>query len=184
MFSPTSPPPPSPPSLSPSLHHQLSALYHGIQPRRILLFPRLPKDQYKLLLRLSDLFVDTRVYGSHTVASDALIQGLPLVTVPGPSFAARVGLSLAAAVGLSTELAVPSEKAWHDATLAMLRVSGGVRQGLSSRVAAASRGRCLGDSTRFATFVERLAAAALELRRHSPQWAVHHVFLGEARSLC
>ena len=35
-------------------------------------------------------FVDTAPFGSHTTVNDALFAGLPVVTMPGASFAGRV----------------------------------------------------------------------------------------------
>lgn len=62
---------------------------------RLLFLPRLTsKEQYRALLRLSDLFLDTRIYGAHTVASDAMFEGTPVITLPGEGFASRVSLSL------------------------------------------------------------------------------------------
>jgi hypothetical protein len=49
---------------------------------------------------LADLFLDTLPYGAHTTASDALWMGVPVLTVPGRSFAARVCASLVQAAGL------------------------------------------------------------------------------------
>ena len=49
---------------------------------------------------LADLALDTRAYSGHTTTSNALWTGLPVVTVPGQSFAARVSASLLSAVGL------------------------------------------------------------------------------------
>jgi predicted O-linked N-acetylglucosamine transferase (SPINDLY family) len=54
-------------------------------------------------LRFADLFLDTFPYNAHTTASDALRMGLPVLTICGRSFAARVAASLLTAVGL-TEL--------------------------------------------------------------------------------
>eukprot|EP00957_Ditylum_brightwellii_P209726 15362962-Ditylum_brightwellii.AAC.1 len=44
---------------------------------------------------VADLFLDTFLYGAHSTATDALMGGLPLLTVSfGNSFASRVGVSL------------------------------------------------------------------------------------------
>ncbi|MFQ8737094.1 MAG: hypothetical protein ACLSAH_14700 [Bilophila wadsworthia] len=50
--------------------------------------------------RLADLALDTRVYNGHTVTSDALWAGVPVVTAKGTHFASRVSASLLHAVGL------------------------------------------------------------------------------------
>jgi predicted O-linked N-acetylglucosamine transferase (SPINDLY family) len=49
---------------------------------------------------LADLFLDTWPCNAHTTASDALWAGLPVLTLRGESFAARVGASLLRAVDL------------------------------------------------------------------------------------
>jgi predicted O-linked N-acetylglucosamine transferase (SPINDLY family) len=51
-------------------------------------------------LALADLALDTAPCNSHTTASDALWMGVPLLTLSGRSFDARVGASLLHAVGL------------------------------------------------------------------------------------
>jgi hypothetical protein len=50
--------------------------------------------------RLADLFLDTAPYGAHTTASDALWMGVPVLTLDGRSFAARVCGSLVRSAGL------------------------------------------------------------------------------------
>jgi len=70
------------------------AAFHGLPRARLLLFPRLPKMDYSLLLGLADLFMDTRFYNAHTIATDAMYRGTPVLTLAGNSFAARVAASL------------------------------------------------------------------------------------------
>jgi hypothetical protein len=41
-----------------------------------------------------DLFLDSLVYGAHSTATDALMGGLPVLTLAGESFPQRVGASL------------------------------------------------------------------------------------------
>jgi predicted O-linked N-acetylglucosamine transferase (SPINDLY family) len=50
--------------------------------------------------RLADLFLDTFYYNAHTTASDALLEGLPVVTCIGEAFAGRVAASILNAAGL------------------------------------------------------------------------------------
>jgi hypothetical protein len=49
---------------------------------------------------VADLFLDTFPYGAHATATDALTAGLPVLTVPGKSFATRVCASMVAAAGV------------------------------------------------------------------------------------
>jgi protein O-GlcNAc transferase len=60
--------------------------------------------------RLADLFLDTHPYNAHTTASDALWAGLPVLTVLGKSFTARVCASVLSAIGLSELVAESIEK--------------------------------------------------------------------------
>lgn len=50
-------------------------------------------------LRATHLLLDTLNYNSHTSASDALWQGVPLLTFPGKRMHSRVAASIAFAVG-------------------------------------------------------------------------------------
>ena len=49
---------------------------------------------------MADLFLDTLPYNAHTLASDALWAGCPVVTCTGETFVSRVAGSLLRAVGL------------------------------------------------------------------------------------
>jgi len=55
----------------------------GVHPSRLLLIPYLDMPDYRRLLSLSDIFLDTRNYNAHTVASDSLQLGLPVLTLTG-----------------------------------------------------------------------------------------------------
>lgn len=79
----------------------------GQDPDRLIFAPRLPQDEHLARQRVADLFLDTFVVNAHTTGSDALWAGLPVLTLPGRQFAARVGASLVSAIGLP-ELIVKS----------------------------------------------------------------------------
>ena len=72
----------------------------GIAPERLIFADRIPSAQHLARMRLADLFMDSLPYNSHTTASDALWVGLPILTLQGKSFAARVASSLLTAMGL------------------------------------------------------------------------------------
>jgi predicted O-linked N-acetylglucosamine transferase (SPINDLY family) len=78
-------------------HH---ALAEGIDPQRLVFAGRMPNALHLARYRLADLFLDTAPYGAHTTASDALWMGVPVLTCPGLSFAARVCGSLVRAAGV------------------------------------------------------------------------------------
>ena len=72
----------------------------GIAAHRLCFAPKRPNPQHLARYRLADLFLDTFPYGAHTTASDAMWMGVPVVTMPGTSFAARVCAGLVQAAGL------------------------------------------------------------------------------------
>lgn len=81
------------------------ALGRGIAPERLVFAAPLPHAEHLGRLVHADLFLDTFAVNAHTTASDALWAGLPVLTLAGRQFAARVAASLVHAVGLP-ELAV------------------------------------------------------------------------------
>ena len=106
-----------------------AAAKHGMDPARLIFAPFLPREQHLQRLQAAGLFLDTDRYNAHTTASDALWAGVPLLTVPGPTFAARVAASLLRAArqedGILTDWDqyVPRavHLAQHTATLDVLR---------------------------------------------------------------
>jgi predicted O-linked N-acetylglucosamine transferase (SPINDLY family) len=72
----------------------------GIEPARLVFAPRADPESHLGRHSLADLFLDTLPCCAHTTASDALWAGLPLITVPGTSFAGRVSASLLKALDL------------------------------------------------------------------------------------
>ena len=66
----------------------------GIDPSRIFFTSHLPTQQHLNRIRQADLIVDTYPYGGHTLTSDALWAGTPVVTMIGETFASRVAASL------------------------------------------------------------------------------------------
>ncbi|MDO9710126.1 O-linked N-acetylglucosamine transferase, SPINDLY family protein [Paracraurococcus lichenis] len=72
----------------------------GVAPARLVFAPLAPNREHLARYALADLFLDTLPYGAHTTASDALWMGVPVLTVPGRGFQARVCASLVRAAGL------------------------------------------------------------------------------------
>ena len=80
----------------------------GIAPERLVFADPLPQAEHLARIGHADLFLDTFNVNAHTTASDALWTGLPVLTLAGQQFAARVGASLLNAIGLP-ELVAQSE---------------------------------------------------------------------------
>lgn len=120
----------------------------GIDPARLLFQPKLAHDAYLALYRHVDLFLDTWPYGAHTTASDALWAGTPLLTLPGETFASRVGLSLLSTLDLPELIA----NGVDDYVARALRIA--TTPGESARLRARLRDACAGsplfDMPRFA----------------------------------
>lgn len=72
----------------------------AVSPDRLVFAPMIDNAQHLARYRLADLFLDTFPYGAHTTASDALWMGVPVLTLPGRSFASRVCASLVRAAGI------------------------------------------------------------------------------------
>ncbi len=73
----------------------------GVNETRVIFAPRIPNDRHLARLANADLFLDTMPYNAHTTASDALWQGVPVVTCTGRTFPSRVATSLLHGVGLA-----------------------------------------------------------------------------------
>lgn len=72
----------------------------GIASDRLIFAPRMAHPEHLARLALADLALDPAPCTSHTTGSDALWMGVPLVTLVGRTFDARVGESLLRAVGM------------------------------------------------------------------------------------
>ena len=87
------------------------AAQHGIAADRLVFAPTQWTPEHLTRYPLADLFLDTTPYSAHTTTSDALWMGLPVITVPGRSFASRVCGSLVGAAGLP-DMICPDEQAY------------------------------------------------------------------------
>ncbi|MBV1776442.1 tetratricopeptide repeat protein [Burkholderiaceae bacterium DAT-1] len=76
---------------------------HGISAERLIFASRVPSlSDHLARYQLADMFLDTFPYNAHTTASDALLSGLPVITLAGHSFPSRVASSLLKAVGMES----------------------------------------------------------------------------------
>jgi predicted O-linked N-acetylglucosamine transferase (SPINDLY family) len=128
----------------------------GIDPARLVFQPKLAHDAYLALYRHVDLFLDTWPYGAHTTGSDALWAGAPLLTLPGETFASRVGYSLLSTLSLPELVATDVE----DYVARALRIAGppGEAGRLRARLREARSASPLFDMPRFARDFARAVA--------------------------
>ncbi|NYZ12162.1 tetratricopeptide repeat protein [Azospirillum sp. RWY-5-1] len=129
------------------------AAARGVDPARLVFAPKAPLPEHLGRHGLADLFLDTLPYNAHTTASDALWAGLPLLTVRGEGFAARVAASLLDAAGLP-ELVCGSLAEYEAAALRLARSPDKVAA-LKARLAAGRSSSALFDTDRFARALER-----------------------------
>ena len=92
----------------------------GVFAGRLVFAPRMKFEDHLARHTLADLFLDTLPCNAHTTASDALWMGLPVLTVPGPTFAGRVAASIVSAAGLS-ELVASSLEAYEAMAVELVR---------------------------------------------------------------
>lgn len=92
----------------------------GVAGSRLFFAERVAAEVHLGRQRFADLFLDTLPYNAHTTASDALWAGLPVLTMPGCSFAGRVAASLLTALGMA-ELIAPTEADYEAMAIALAR---------------------------------------------------------------
>ncbi len=132
----------------------------GLAADRLIFAPRVDPDRYRARLALADLFLDTMPYNAGTIASDALRMGLPLLTLQGTAFSARMASSLLTAVGLTDCIAISMEEYTRKAI--QIGQEPARLQALKSRLAGDTWARTLGDS---AGFTHRFEAVMKRVRK-------------------
>lgn len=85
------------------------ASVRGIAPERLVFAPRLAHAEHLARHACADLFLDTFYCGAHTTAADSLWAGLPVLTCPGETMAARISASIVRAAGMPELVAVDRE---------------------------------------------------------------------------
>lgn len=113
----------------------VEAELRGVNSARLIFARRLPLDEHLARHRLADLFLDTFPFNAHTTASDALWAGLPLLTLIGDSFAARVAASLLNTIGLR-ELIAKTQEEYEAKAIELatnLRLLKQIKQSLSTK---------------------------------------------------
>jgi predicted O-linked N-acetylglucosamine transferase (SPINDLY family) len=126
---------------------------NGVSPDRLIFATRVPSVADHLArIRQADLFLDTLPYNAHTTAADALWAGVPVLTCPGATFAARVAASLNRAIGLS-ELTVSSLEEYETLALSLARDSARIFA-LKAKLARHRGAHPLFDTKRFARNIE------------------------------
>jgi predicted O-linked N-acetylglucosamine transferase (SPINDLY family) len=83
---------------------------YSIEVNRVIFSERVSREEYLTRLKMIDLFLDTPIYGAGTTASDALWMGVPVLTILGTSFPARIASSVLTSFGMPELIANSMEE--------------------------------------------------------------------------
>lgn len=128
------------------------AVAAGLSPGRLIFADPAPHAEHLARHALADLVLDTWPYGAHTTASDALRMAIPVLTLPGRSFASRVGASLLTALELPELIAADVEA--YVAKAVDLATGRPALDALKARLAKAMETSSVFDPTAFARSLE------------------------------
>ncbi|MFT7772946.1 CDP-glycerol glycerophosphotransferase family protein [Roseateles sp.] len=135
----------------------------GVAAERLIFSSRVAEDLNVARLQAADLFLDTWPCNAHTTASDALWAGVPVLTVPGETFASRVAASLAQACELPDFVCVDAQ-AYVERAVALTQGDMGELRAAQTRLRARRTELPLFDAPRyardFAALLERMWARA------------------------
>ncbi|HEX5280597.1 MAG TPA: tetratricopeptide repeat protein [Micropepsaceae bacterium] len=151
-----------------------AARARDVAPERIVFAPVVASDSGHLArLKAADLFLDTPGYNAHATASDALAAGLPVLTIMGDRFAARVGASLLRALGMD-ELIAGDLSEYEQLALGFARDPSRLAA-TRSRLAQNARTQPLFDTAKFTRQLETAYQMMVERNRQGLQPAAFAV---------
>jgi predicted O-linked N-acetylglucosamine transferase (SPINDLY family) len=81
----------------------------GVDCDRLIFGDSVSRPEYLARYKACDLFLDTQPYNAGTTASDALKMGLPMLTLKGEAYQARMGASIVNALNLPELITTSSE---------------------------------------------------------------------------
>ncbi|MBK6852048.1 MAG: hypothetical protein IPG93_10605 [Burkholderiales bacterium] len=131
-----------------------AAAAQGITSERLIFAPFLEIESHRARLPQADLLLDTFPCSGHTTASDGLWAGVPLITIVGRTFAARVAASLLHTLGLD-ELVFEDIDSYVAKAITLCQTEGALAE-LRGRIAEGSLSSPLFDGVRFAADLQAL----------------------------
>jgi len=132
----------------------------GVDPKRLIFAGMVENSEHLARCKLADVFLDCFNVNAHTTASDALWAGVPVVTLPGEQFAARVAASIVSAAGLNELVAVSIED-YFDKVL-KIASDKKYRQDLRQKVEDARKNSPLFDTVQYCRDLESLFVNAFQ----------------------
>jgi predicted O-linked N-acetylglucosamine transferase (SPINDLY family) len=128
------------------------AKFRGVDPERLVFASRCPYPDHLARLPLADLFLDSLPFNAGATASDALSMGLPVLTVSGEAFAARMAGSLLNSLRLPELIADNFEE--YSTTAVRLAHEPAQLQSIRQRLAASRSTAAVFDTERFCRHLE------------------------------
>jgi predicted O-linked N-acetylglucosamine transferase (SPINDLY family) len=82
------------------------ALKAGADVERILFTPRASHEEYRVKLKMADVFLDTFPYNCGSTTNDVINAGVPLVTMSGRTMVSRMGGAILSMLSLQNSIAL------------------------------------------------------------------------------
>lgn len=136
------------------------AARRGIDPDRLIFAAAETAAAQRALLPLADLFLDTFTVNAGDVARNALVAGVPVLTVPGRQLVARTSASLLVGAGLPELIA--QDEAAYETMAAALASDPDASTALRQKLAAQQQNAPLFDPTHLCRQAEAAFDAAYE----------------------
>lgn len=143
------------------------AAAQGVDPERLIFAERASPPDYLARYLVADLFLDTFPFNAGTTANDALWMGLPVLTLSGRAFAARMAGALLTAAGLP-ELITEDLQAYEEKAVALAQDSK-AHKALRQKLAQARETSPLFDTTKFTQNLEAQYSQLLTSLQNEPQ---------------
>jgi len=152
----------------------------GIDPARLIFAGHKVQAEHIARISHADLVLDTWPYNAHTTCSDALRVGVPVLTLPGETFAARVAASILT-TGQLAEWIVDTEAAYLERAIAFARQPRATIERIKQGVLETYWQSPMVDNALFARQFETLCLGLYD--RHAAGLPVDHLRLTESGQL-
>jgi protein O-GlcNAc transferase len=150
----------------------------GIERNRLVFFKKTKYQDYLKMLSTADVFADTFNYNAGATASDALRAGLPVVTLQGKTYAARMASSILSAANLGELIA--SEPTEYENIILGLYNNPEILSKVRKKVSTETPHTTLWDSNRYTADFE--AAIEIALARHSKNQPIDHIYVTKSKT--
>ncbi len=129
-----------------------AAKLHEIEAERLVFAKRLDKSAHLARYSHMDVFLDCAPVTAHTTAIDALLMGVPVVTIQGSTIISRASASILSAAGLQ-ELICEDISSYHAKLSSLLSDDASLRQ-LKNKAAACAKNSPLFDTKSYTRHFE------------------------------